>query len=455
MDQSSRALADRFRRELDKLGVRGTGAHVVVALSGGMDSVALLHLLRFAADDGGLTLTAAHFDHAMRAESAADAHWAAGLCRAWGVPLRTGRAGHPPRTEAEARDARYAFLRGIQAESGATHLATAHHADDQAETVLFRVLRGTGLRGLAGIPAADAAGLIRPLLPFWRADLRAYARAAGLRWRRDPTNRALEPSRNRLRHRVLPQAERVAPGARRALVRLAALAREDEAAWDAVLAPLVAESVREENGALLLVRDRFAAYDWPVAARVLRLLLRRVGAAPDRAGTRLALEFISNAASGRTLRLSGGVRITTEFGTARVERGPGPETPPPDAPLLISAVPGEGGLALGGSRLAARWTAEDDAPADARWTLRVGADPARFPLLLRGWLPGDRIRTHAGTRTLKKLLGEARVPMRARLAVPVLADAHGTVLWVAGVAAAADAGPRPGEPAITLWISDA
>ncbi|HEX8390739.1 MAG TPA: tRNA lysidine(34) synthetase TilS, partial [Longimicrobium sp.] len=205
--------------------------------------------------------------------------------------------------------------------------------------------------------------------------------------------------------------------------------------------------------ALLLVRDRFAAYDWPVAARLLRRLLRRAGAAPDRAGTRLALEFITRAQSGRTLRLPGGVRITTEFGTARVEREAPRPPPPPDAPLSLAAAAGHGEVTLGGVRRTARWGSGGDALPGSCWTVRVSG--ARLPLLLRAWLPGDRIRTHGGTRTLKKLFGEARVPLRARLAVPVLVDAHGTVLWVAGVAAAADAGPRPGEPAITLSISDA
>ncbi|HEX6037412.1 tRNA lysidine(34) synthetase TilS, partial [Longimicrobium sp.] len=148
-------FAERVRRSLDGLGVRGTDAHVLVAVSGGCDSVALLHLLRFAADDAGLRVSAAHFDHAMRPGSEGDAAWVCGLCRAWGVPLMDARADIPPRTEAEARDARYAFLRRAQEACGAAFLATAHHADDQAETVLFRVLRGTGLGGLAGIPPRD------------------------------------------------------------------------------------------------------------------------------------------------------------------------------------------------------------------------------------------------------------------------------------------------------------
>ncbi|HWK89351.1 MAG TPA: tRNA lysidine(34) synthetase TilS, partial [Longimicrobium sp.] len=214
----------RFRRNLEALGLTGQGAHVLVAVSGGCDSVALLHLLRFAAGDGGPRVTAVHFDHAMRPGSEGDARWVAGLCGAWGVPLVAARAEAAPRTEAEAREARYAFLLRAKAEAGATHLATAHHADDQAETVLFRVLRGTGIAGLAGIPAADERGVVRPLLPFWRAEIRRYARAHGLRWRTDPTNRLLDLARNRIRHDLLPLLRTFNPAIEEALARTAAQA---------------------------------------------------------------------------------------------------------------------------------------------------------------------------------------------------------------------------------------
>lgn len=445
---------ERFRRSLDGLGARGTDAHVLVALSGGCDSVALLHLLRFAADDPELRVSAAHFDHGMRAGSERDAAWVRGLCRAWGVPLTEARAEKPPRTEEEARDARYAFLRAAQAEQGATHLATAHHADDQAETVLFRVLRGTGIAGLGGIPPADGTGLIRPLLPFARREVRRYARENGLRWRTDPTNALADPARNRIRLRLLPYAERhLAPGARRSLARLAELAREDEAAWEAVLRPLMAEAVHEEDGALVLVRERVASYDWALRARLLRALLRRLGAVPGRAGTRMALEFISDAPSGRVLQLPGGVRITTEFGAARIEQvSAEPAQTPPDTPLVIPAAgDGEGRFVIGGRPGIARWTRGPAEGEDER-TVRIAADAVRFPLTLRGRAPGDRIRTRAGTRPLKKVLGEARVPLRTRRALPVLADAGGAVLWVPGIVRAEGCAPRPGERAITLVL---
>ena len=450
-------FAERVRRSLDGLGVRGTDAHVLVAVSGGCDSVSLLHLLRFAAEDAGLRITAAHFDHAMRPGSERDAAWVRGLCRAWGVDLAEARAETPPRTEAQARDARYAFLRRAQAERGATHLATAHHADDQAETVLFRVLRGTGLPGLAGIPPVAEGGLVRPMLPFRRAEIRRYARESGLCWLTDPSNALVDAARNRIRLKLLPYAERhLAPGARVSLARLAELAREDEAAWAAALAPLAAEAARWEDGALVLVRERFTAYDWALGARVLRALLRRMGAAPDRTGTRLALQFISRAPSGRSLALPGGVRITTEFGTARVERvPPEPAQAAPDEPLVIGAAEGRGRFRIGGVQGQARWTCgpAKDEGAEGERTVRIALDRAALPLTLRGWIPGDRIRVRAGTRRLKKVLGEARVPLRARHALPVLAGADGAVLWVPGVALAEGSAPRPGERAITLVLS--
>ena len=441
----------RFRESLETLGLAGGGACVVVALSGGIDSTALLHLLRFAVPDLRVRLTAAHFDHAMRADSGADARWVRGLCAAWEIPLLLRRADRVLRGEGEAREARYAFLREAQRDAGATYLATAHHADDQAETVLFRLLRGTGPAGLAGIAPAGDGGLVRPLLPFWRAEIRRYARRNRLRWREDPTNAHADPARNRIRLELLPWIERtVAPGARRSLARLAELAQEDEAAWEHVLAGDVESLAREEDGAIVLVRERLAGYDSRVAARLLRGLLRRFGIVLGRTGTRTALQFIRSAPSGRTLLLPGSVHVHTEFGDARIERAR--EFPPPDLPLAIHGEEGSGTCRVGGRELRVRWTTGEDAAEDGAVTLAL--DALALPLTVRGWESGDRIATRAGTKTLKKAFGEARVPRAARRRVPVVADARGRVVWAAGVAGGAPA-PRPGERGLTLDIADA
>lgn len=425
---------------------------MLVALSGGADSVTLLHLLRFAAADAGLELRAAHLDHAMRPGSDADARWVRGLCHAWGVPVSVERTRRRLRGEAAAREARWAFLRAEAEGCGAAWIATAHHADDQAETVLFRALRGSGVAGLGGMRDAGE-GVARPLLPFWRAELRAYARRHGLRWREDPTNRGPGAARNRLRHTLLPLAERaVAPGARRALVRLAALAREDEAAWDAVLAPLEAAATRWDDGAIVLVRSALAGYDSAVAGRLLRRVLGRLGSVPGRAGTRSALAFITGHPSGRELVLPGAVRIRTEFDEARIERV-GAAQPSPDRPLAVRGAEGEGHAVVGGREVRARWRTASWVPGEddpRQAALRAGA--LALPLTLRGWRPGDRMRTPGGTKRLKKLFGEARVPAGRRAAVPVLADAEGRVVWVAGVAQDPATTPRAGEHALLLRI---
>jgi tRNA(Ile)-lysidine synthase len=453
MPKAPRPLDDRFRDSLRALGV-ARGDHVLAAVSGGADSVVLLHLLRFAADDLDLVVTAAHFDHAMREDSAADAAWVEGLCGAWGVPLVRGRADRALRSEAEAREARYAFLAEARERVAAGWIATAHHADDQAETVLFRALRGTGPAGLAGIaPVDEARRLLRPLLPFRRRELRRYARRHRLRWREDPTNAVADPARNRIRLELLPRIERaIAPGAAAALARLADLAREDEAAWERVMADEIAALAREEKGALVLVRDRLAGYDSPVAARLLRGLLRRLGTVPDRDGTRSALEFLRTAPSGRRLTLPGGVRITTEFGAARLERIAPP--PLPDVPLAIAGERGHGSCRVGGREFRVAWRpVGESAPAEGcAEAFAVAADD--YPLLLRGRLPGDRVRTPAGSRTLKRLFTDRRVPRSSRARIPVLADARGRVLWVPGVARGAPP-PAPGEPGLTLEIADA
>lgn len=454
-------LERRFLVHLETLGLLRPGVHFLVAVSGGRDSVVLLHLLRFHVP--GVGISVAHLDHAMRPGSVADARWVAGLCTAWGLQVIEERVENAPRTEEEARSARYAFLRRAAVQSAATHIVTAHHADDQAETVLFRVLRGTGPTGLAGIGALSSSGLVRPLLPFWRRELSQYARAAGLRWREDPSNRSLDPARNRIRHEILPLIEStVAPGARRSLVRLAATAAENEGAWEAIAAPLASAVSRREGRALLLARERLRDYDPAVASRVLRNLLRQFGVVLDRAGTRTALQFISEAPSGRELQLPGGLRIFTEFETARIEHV---QQELPDETLALTSPPQVGAavhgcLRIGGRHLRVAWQTViwDEALSldlpQQRWSVALRLDTLSFPLLLRRWEAGDRIRTSSGTRTLKKLFADRRLPRSQRSTRPVLADAAGCVLWVAGVQLATGAAPEPRDDALLLTITD-
>jgi tRNA(Ile)-lysidine synthase len=448
------ALPSRFLAHLQALGLVSTEVHLLVAVSGGCDSVVLFHLLRFHATPGTPRISAAHFDHAMRPDSAADAAWVQGLCRAWGVPLVVGRAETQLRSEQDARRARHRFLRSAARELDATHIATAHHADDQAETVLFRILRGTGLQGLAGIAPVSPTGVVRPLLPFWRQEVERFARTAGLRWRNDPTNRSLGPVRNRIRHVVLPQIEQqVAPSARRSLVRLAELAGETEASLAALVESLERSTVSEADGTVMLARQPFREYHPALASRLLRRVLRRFGCTLTGAGTRIALQFITDAPSGRQLQLPGGLRLTTEFDRLRVAYDASPGT---DATLLIPAAQasGSGAVCLGGRHYRVFWShvSSPPEPHDPHW--RAGFDPGSltYPLHLRSWSPGDRIRLHAGSRRLKRLFGDRRVPRTERSRIPLLVGADGVVHWVAGVVQSPESQARPGQDALFIAL---
>ncbi|MBC7811525.1 MAG: tRNA lysidine(34) synthetase TilS, partial [Burkholderiales bacterium] len=215
---------------------------LVVGVSGGADSLALLHILNGLRERLDIRLHVATLDHGLRAEvSAADAEFVRQLAEAWGLPVTVGYKDVPTLMktwrigiEAAARRARYDFLAKVARDVSANHIAVAHHADDQAETVLMRILRGTGLRGLGGmavsapLPEHSDLTLLRPMLKVSRADIEAYCREHDLQPREDATNRDTTYTRNRLRHETIPLLEQVYPGVKRALTQLADIAAMDD-----------------------------------------------------------------------------------------------------------------------------------------------------------------------------------------------------------------------------------
>jgi tRNA(Ile)-lysidine synthase len=240
-----RLVADLAAKALAAAGAPATGDGVAIAVSGGADSLALLHALRTLAGPRGWRLAVLTVDHGLHPGSAADAAFVADHAKALGLPTRLltltpgdlashRRAG----PEAAARAARYAALWPAAEEVGCPWLATGHTLDDQAETVLLQLLRGTGPDGLAGMTVRTGR-LLRPLLGVRRAETHAACTAMGLTWREDPTNAGDGPLRNRVRARLLPLLEDLRPGATRTLARTATLAA-DERDW---LDPLVAAAL--------------------------------------------------------------------------------------------------------------------------------------------------------------------------------------------------------------------
>jgi tRNA(Ile)-lysidine synthase len=443
---------------------------VFVACSGGLDSLVLLHLLRFqvmqqeapgddrepgAADADGPVpparrLAVAHFDHRMRPGSELDGRWLEGLAGAWQLPIIIGRSRTLPANEEEARDERYRFLDGLIEEEQASFVVTAHHADDQVETILFRILRGTGIQGLEGIPEVRPPGIARPLLPFSRSELEAYAARHRIRPRIDPTNASLRFARNRLRSRLIPVLEEVHPGARAGLLRLRENARDaGEALVLLAGAKLSALSRRDSEGRLVLDRDRLLEEPRAVQQEVLRSALRQVGIAPSRSGTAAVMQFIREGSSGREIRLSGGARVARDFDEIRISRsadtrsadtagrigGSGRQ----DGFLTVTGPgPGKGAFHLGGLEFRAQWCTVEAPPdrtsmeEDETWVAELDPSVLEFPLTMRGREPGDRVLTSGGHRKLKKVLAELRVPSGDRARTPILLDARNRLVWIPG-----------------------
>ena len=448
-----RGLARRFAESIEgDASAPAAGARVLVALSGGLDSVVLLHLLRFGPDVRTFDLHAAHFDHAMRVESARDADWVRGLATGWGLPLRTGRADEPLTSEDDARIARHAFVSGVAREIEADRWVTAHHADDQAETVLFRIARGGGIAGLQGIPRHRKDGGWRPLLGFRRAELLQYAQHVGLVWREDPTNRTGPFARRALRHGILPalQAE-VAPGVVGSLLDLAEQARVEEGAWDSLLPTIVGALDPTLDGTTVSVdAGRTAALHPGVRARVLRHLASLVGGALGKTGTLSATRFSVEGRSGSALEPGGGLRFARELDRLVLSNTSGEIAGPVDAPLVISnSAEGQGTARIGGRTWQIRWAPAGPGVPGTRVT------PTSFPITVRGRVPGDRIRLLAGEKKVKKVLLEARVPSGERDGIPLVVDGAGAVLWIRGIASAVQNEGAGSAPTLQIEIDDA
>lgn len=255
------------------------GEHVLCAVSGGADSVALLLLLKEKADRRELTLTAAHYDHRIRPASSDDARFVRMLCEKLGIPLVMGAGDVPSlaktsRTglETAAREARRTFLEKARLEVKADVIATAHHRDDQAETVLMHLFRGAGAAGAAGI-RPRAGHWVRPLLNVAKTDLVRFLQERGQDWREDESNAVPDTPRNRLRSEVLPSVLRVYPGAMESLGRFASIAAEESDYLDALADGfLAAHGIRIDEGLYALDAVQI---DRALVRRALKKLVRK------------------------------------------------------------------------------------------------------------------------------------------------------------------------------------
>jgi tRNA(Ile)-lysidine synthase len=295
---------------------------LVVAVSGGTDSTALLLILADLAPEIGLVLHVAHFDHRVRRTGAADAQFVSDLAASAGATIRLGRAEAATKSEDDARRARYGFLERVAAERNAAAIATGHTRDDQAETVLLHLARGSGIAGLSGMrPSRE--GIVRPLLCIGRAETAAVCAAAGITPREDATNRSLRYARNRIRKRVLPELAAINPQIATALARLADTAADVAGSVKGRATALLDAATRDGGidldalGPDLALRQEALAIAWERATGHVLTARHRdaVAAQASRSDGRSALDL----PGGRLLREHRTVRITPHERQDRTE----------------------------------------------------------------------------------------------------------------------------------------
>jgi len=422
-------LREQIERTLRRHAMLAGGETVLVAVSGGADSVALLYLLSCLAADWQLRLHALHVDHQLRAESAADADFVRALGARLGVPVDVTTVAVDRRgsLEAAARAARYAALEACAARVGAARIAVGHTADDQAETVLMRLVQGAGVRGLAGIPPVRGA-IIRPLIEVRRSALESELASAGLSWVDDASNRNPKFLRNRIRHELLPLlADSYNPEVKAALARVASLARETVGALDRAAEVELDRLAVWADGAATVRLDALRALPRPVAAGVPRQGAAGLGSkAPLRAWTHRGLKRVLSVPAPRRAFRLGGVTVEVSGALGRLA-----SAPPPALIERIVAVPGRTELPEIGQALEARLVGAD-AYAIPREPGRVAfdADELATPLVVRARRRGERFVAFGGAeRRLKTLLIEAKVPRWDRSRVPVI-EAGGTIVWI-------------------------
>ena len=451
-NRPSQGIADvlqEIERGLRRAGFDSGGA-LVVACSGGPDSTALALALHERGHDEA-RIMAAHFNHRTRGEeSDGDEGYVRDLCAKLDVPLTVGAA--PKATdhmsENDARRMRYTFLERVARDIGARFVAVAHTADDQAETILLRIARGTGVRGLAGMdanrPISEGSGvqLIRPMLGLHRSDVEEYLRSIGVTAREDSSNADLRYARNRVRHTIMPALKQLNPAAVDAITRLAADARQHRELVAAHPAEPMPHDNEIDSGMLVRLPQ-------PVAAFMLERMHSR--AMPERdSDAQLERHHIEEAlrlASRREpseMHLPGGVTLRNRYGkTSIVRTDDGGQSAAHIRGELRLAIPGRVELPDGSSI-----TAEVVAPPESFTEVVDGGNTSAWlssalmhedGLMVRGRLPGDRY-TPLGSEYAVKvqdLFVDAKVPAERRDSVPIVVmPSDGRIAWIAGFAPA-------------------
>jgi len=468
------SLAERLLKTIRKQQSVRAGDRLAAAVSGGADSVAMLCLLLELRAELGIVLSVAHVNHKLRGEEAdEDERFVAKLARQHGLELhvcegkvdRNERSGAFSGIEAAARELRYRFFRQLAREGRVTKIATAHTLDDQAETVLLRIFRGTGIRGLSGIHPRIVFGeqgaafgeLVRPLLGFRRAALQEFLHERGQSWREDSSNRDTAFLRNRVRHQLLPIiGEEFGEAAIEHMGELAEIARAEEEHWAQMHPEIRGQGggAAETRQAATLRVGRLSMLPLAAQRRLVRAWLE-MNAPDSRISFRLIEEALELArgAAGKKLELPSGRSLRRGRQELGLELDPSGDREVADYEYAL-AVPGAVDIPELGAFIEARVVDADGISEDERGEL---LDLGRMPkeILIRNWRAGDRFRpAHtAATKKVKELLGDRHATGAEKKLWPVAIAEGCGLIWMRGFAVPA-AFQAPAGASKAIWIRE-
>jgi len=448
------AFEKKLRKALRRFEI-GPGRAVVVAVSGGADSTALLDALVRMRDrkDPEIRIVAAHLNHLLRAEeSDGDERFVRDLAGRLGVELcversdvaalRDGR-----NLEATARELRYDLLRRCAESSGADLIMTAHTRDDQAETVLMRMIRGTGIHGLRGIhpvrPLGACVSLVRPMLDISRAEIIDHCTMRELEWRTDASNFSIDLTRNRVRHELLPLLRSFNPAIDRTLAREARIARIDSDCLDRLAAELI-------EGQSLSVSVLARAHP-AIRLRAIRIwLFGQTGSHPESAHLEAVEGLIEHGRSGRRIELPGGWIVVREFDLLTLRRS-SESSPPPEPLVLTEDVPISFGDFILTLHREPTFNINDVKETNADYVM-LDADASAGPIRVRARKPGDAYIPAGGRHRikLKTLMIRHKIPLHLRDTYPVVTATDDSIIWAPGLPPAEGRSAVEGHPAILI-----
>ncbi len=425
---------------IQKYSMLAPGDRVLVAVSGGPDSVALLHVLLDLREALGLELHVFHLNHMMRGKaSERDALFVKKLADELGLPCTIRSFDVPAYIEERglspqegAREVRYMLLDEVAEEVGASKIALGHQADDQVETFIMRILRGAGMEGLGGIPPARGK-YIRPLIEVGREEIEAYCRGKGIEFRVDASNLNLSYLRNRVRHRLIPAFQEYSPAFKENVLKTIEVLVADQAFLEEVTEEEFARIAVTEEKLVKLARSTLLKMPLAIQRRVIREGIRLVKG--DLTGIEFKhIETVSDyVASGKgklQIDLPHGLVVFSEYGTIIVAQKEKLKSP------AIGGIP----LDIPGTtevrELGVRFTADlgsarDFRPSEGKEVAYLDADELKAPLKVRTRLPGDSFRPLGmkGSRKLQDFFVDEKVPRRERDRVPIL-ETNGQIVWV-------------------------